>query len=75
MKQKCVTKFRVYDISSPTRKWPLFTVAVPLGATGLMKTISATSQELIFVVGQHRIGVAAGVGGGERNRIRCFARR
>ncbi len=59
VKQKCVAKFRVYDISLPTRKYLLFTIAVPAGAKGMMKGISGTSEEMLFVVGQHRIGVAA----------------
>jgi hypothetical protein len=59
VQQKCVAKFRVYDISLPTKKYLLYTIAVPVGATGMMKGISGTSPEMTFVVGQHRIGVAA----------------
>lgn len=59
VKQKCVAKFRVYDISSPTKKYLLYTIAVPAAATGMMNGISGTSEEMLFVVGQHRIGVAA----------------
>ena len=59
VKQKCVAKFRVYDISLPTRKYLLYTIAVPVGAKGMMKGISGTSEEMLFVVGEHRIGVAA----------------
>ncbi len=59
VKQKCVAKFRVYDISSPFKKYLLYAIAVPAGATGMTKNISGTSPEMTFVVGQHRIGVAA----------------
>jgi len=59
VKQKCVAKFRVYDISLPTKKYLLYTIAVPAAATGMMTGISGTSEEMLFVVGQHRIEVAA----------------
>lgn len=56
--EKCVQQFIVYDISG-TKKIRLFTLAPPQGAKGKMTGITATSPKLLFMVGYHRIGVAA----------------
>ncbi|MGA8405917.1 MAG: hypothetical protein WB680_01965 [Candidatus Acidiferrales bacterium] len=58
VKTQCVAKFSVYDISSH-KPYFLFYAPVPSGAHGLMKGITATSPQLLFAVGKHRIAVSA----------------
>jgi hypothetical protein len=58
VKTKCVAKFSVYDISEGKPIF-LFSVLVPAEAKGLVKGIAASSPRMAFVVGSHRIGVAA----------------
>lgn len=58
VKTRCVAKFSVYDISSH-KPYFLFYAPVPSGAHGLMKGITATSPQLLFAVGKHRIAVSA----------------
>ncbi|MGA7855028.1 MAG: hypothetical protein WCA15_17010 [Candidatus Acidiferrales bacterium] len=58
VKVHCVAKFSVYDISSH-KPYFLFFAPVPNGAHGLMKGITATSPQLLFAVGKHRIAVSA----------------
>jgi hypothetical protein len=55
---KCVQQFIVYDISG-TKQIKLFTLPPPEHAKGKMTGITGTSPKLLFVVGYHRIGVAA----------------
>lgn len=56
--EKCVQLFVVYDISGP-KQIKLFSLPPPEHAKGKMTGITATSPKLLFVVGYHRIGVAA----------------
>jgi hypothetical protein len=58
VKVHCVAKFSVYDISSH-KPYFLFFAPVPNGAHGLTKGITATSPQLLFAVGKHRIAVSA----------------
>jgi hypothetical protein len=58
VKTKCVAKFSVYDISGGKPIF-LFSLPVPAGSKGLVKGIKATSPRMAFMVGKHRIGVAA----------------
>jgi hypothetical protein len=58
VKVHCVAKFSVYDISSH-KPYFLFYAPVPNGAHGSMKGITATSPQLLFAVGKHRIAVSA----------------
>lgn len=58
VKTKCVAKFSVYDISG-VKPIFLFSLPVPAGSKGSVKGITATSPRMAFVVGKHRIGVAA----------------
>lgn len=58
VKVHCVAKFSVYDISSH-KPYFLFFAPVPSGAHGLTKGITATSPQLLFAVGKHRIAVSA----------------
>jgi hypothetical protein len=58
VKVHCVAKFSVYDISSH-KPYFLFFEPVPDNAKGLMKGITATSPQLLFAVGKHRIAVSA----------------
>lgn len=58
VKVHCVAKFSVYDISSH-KPYFLFFAAVPNGAHGVMKGITASSPRLLFAVGKHRIAVSA----------------
>jgi hypothetical protein len=56
--EKCVQQFIVYDISG-TKQIKLFSLPPPEHAKGKMTGITGTSPKLLFVVGYHRIGVAA----------------
>lgn len=58
VKVHCVAKFSVYDISN-RKPYFLFFAPVPNGAHGLTKGITATSPQLLFAVGKHRIAVSA----------------
>ena len=58
VKVHCVAKFSVYDISSH-KPYFLFFAPVPKGAQGVVKGITATSPQLLFAVGKHRIAVSA----------------
>lgn len=58
VKVHCVAKFSVYDISSH-KPYFLFFAPVPSGAHGVVKGITATSPQLLFAVGKHRIAVSA----------------
>ena len=58
VKVHCVAKFSVYDISSH-KPYFLFFAPVPAGAHGVVKGITATSPQLLFAVGKHRIAVSA----------------
>jgi hypothetical protein len=58
LKDSCVSNFIVYDISGP-KPYRLFSIPAPPDAKGLMKGITATSPRMLFVIGKHRIGVAA----------------
>lgn len=58
VKVHCVAKFSVYDISSH-KPYFLFFSPVPSGAHGVVKGITATSPQLLFAVGKHRIAVSA----------------
>lgn len=56
--EKCVLQFVVYDISG-AKPIKLFSLPPPEHAKGKMTGITATSPKLLFMVGYHRIGVAA----------------
>jgi hypothetical protein len=58
VKTQCVAKFSVYDISG-SKPYFLFSAPVPKGARGVTKGITATSPQLLFAVGKHRIAVSA----------------
>jgi hypothetical protein len=58
LKDSCVSSFIVYDISGP-KPYRLFSIPAPADAKGMMKGITATSPRMLFVIGKHRIGVAA----------------
>jgi hypothetical protein len=58
LKDSCVSNFIVYDISGP-KPYRLFSIPAPADAKGVMKGITATSPRMLFVIGKHRIGVAA----------------
>ncbi|MFZ3330103.1 MAG: hypothetical protein WA197_05700 [Candidatus Acidiferrales bacterium] len=58
VKVHCVAKFSVYDISGH-KPYFLFFSPVPSGAHGVVKGITATSPQLLFAVGKHRIAVSA----------------
>jgi hypothetical protein len=55
----CVAHFVVYDISLPGVQHQLFSIAVPPGAAGKTNLIRAMGPKLPFVIGKHRLGVAA----------------
>lgn len=72
-KKDCVQKFNFYDISlGIPKKIPLGSLAVPPGATGLMKGISFTTERRLFKSGKHRVAVAAQLENGlESDLDRC----
>jgi hypothetical protein len=60
VKANCVQVFNVYDISGgPAHRIKLFSVAVPVGATGAVTGITGTSPQLVFETGKHFFGVTA----------------
>jgi hypothetical protein len=71
LKDACVSSFVVYDISG-TKPYRLFSIPAPADAKGLMKGITATGPRMLFVIGKHRIGVAAvSASGKESPPIAC----
>ena len=64
--KKCIAKFIVYDISGE-KPYKLFTIPVPVGASGKVKGISAESQPLLFESGKHLLGVSAQRESGEES--------
>ena len=60
VKKDCVQQFHFYDISAGIpKRVPLGSFPVPMGATGLMKGISFTTDRRLFNVGKHMVAVAA----------------
>jgi hypothetical protein len=68
--KKCVAQFNVYDISAgqPTK---LFSIPVPPGASGPVKSIAGESQPLLFETGKHRFAVTAQMASGEESDPRA----
>jgi hypothetical protein len=66
VKDACIAKFNVYDISGP-KPYSLFTIPAPAGAKGMVKGITATSPRMLFAVGKHRIAVAAVMANGKES--------
>lgn len=59
VKDKCVTRFNIYDISAGVKnRAKLFSVPAPVGETGHVTGITATSPGRTFESGKHLIGVA-----------------
>jgi hypothetical protein len=64
--KKCVVQFNVYDISGPKRYF-LFSIPAPAGASGHVKGISGTSPPLLFEPGKHLLGIAAKTDNGDES--------
>jgi hypothetical protein len=64
--KKCVVQFNVYDISGPKR-YKLFSIPAPAGASGAVKGISGTSDPLLFEPGKHLVGVTAQADDGDES--------
>ena len=59
-KNPCVLQFNFYDISHGiANRVKLGSVPVPVGASGLVKGISGTSDALLFNSGRHMVAVSA----------------
>lgn len=59
---KCIQQFVVYDISAgvdKSKRFTLFSVPPPAGATGIVNAITGTSPLLDFEFGKHLIAVIA----------------
>ena len=60
IKQACVQQFNFYDIShGPSQRVKLGSIPIPPHAKGFVKTISGTSDVILFNPGHHMIAVAA----------------
>jgi len=55
---KCVKQFNVYDMTGEARV-KLFSIAVPVGAAGLIKGITGISEPLLLPAGKHLLAVTA----------------
>src|SRR5580700_1268407 len=64
--KKCVVQFNVYDISGPKRYF-LFSIPAPAGASGPVKGISGSSPSLLFEPGKHLLGIAAKTDNGDES--------
>ena len=53
----CVKQFNVYDVSG--ERFRLFTIPVPKGATGVVKSITGQSPTRVFLPGTHFVAVTA----------------
>lgn len=69
----CVQGFNFYDISQGiAKRVKLGSMAVPAGASGLVKGISSTTEAMVFNPGRHRVSVAAQtVEGTESDLSKC----
>jgi hypothetical protein len=58
--RECVQQFNFYDISAGIpKRVKLGSISVPAGASGFVKSISATTDPLLFNSGRHRLAVSA----------------
>jgi hypothetical protein len=66
----CVRQFNFYDISQgiPKRIKLGFTPA-PVGASGIVKGISATTESLLFASGKHKVAVSAQMSDGSESDL------
>jgi hypothetical protein len=72
--KKCIQQFNVWEVSADKPIF-LFTIPVPVNATGLVKDISGTSpKKRVFYTGPHRFGVSAKMAppDGESNPYQCM---
>lgn len=71
VKTKCVARFNVYDVSG-AKAYPLYSIPVPAGASGVTRGITGASQPLLFESGKHRFAVTAQTDTGhESNMYAC----
>jgi len=67
--EHCVRRFVAYDISAGlAHRAKLFTIPVPDGAKGQVRSITATSPKLDFESGKHQLAVTAQEASGVESR-------
>jgi len=73
VKEACLQQFNFYDISRGIpKRVNLGSLPVPVGATGLVKGISFTTESLLFDSGRHRVAVSAQMpNGSESDLSKC----
>ena len=58
--QECIQQFNLYEISAGiSNRKKLGSIPAPVGATGYVKGISATTKPFLWVPGKHRLAVSA----------------
>jgi len=68
---QCIDHFNLYDISGGlSKKVKLGSIPVPPGAKKLVKSISATTQPLLFEPGRHLLAVTAQMADGSESDSR-----
>lgn len=66
----CVQHFNFYDISQGIpRRIKLGSTPVPVGASGVVKGISATTESLLFASGKHKLAVSAQMSDGSESDL------
>lgn len=66
--KSCVTQFNLYDISAGVQKrTKLMSFPPPVGATGMVKGITATTPLLVFEPGRHLLAVTAQMSKGDES--------
>ena len=66
--QGCVQQFNLYEISPPHRV-KLGSILAPVGATGYVKGISATTKPFLWVPGKHKLAVSAQMANGQESEF------
>jgi len=70
MTQECTQQFNLCDISAgisnPRKRG---SIPVPVGATGYLKGISATTEPFLWVPGKHRLAVSVQMSNGQESDL------
>src|SRR5271168_3176781 len=68
--QECVQQFNLYDVSPGIlNRVRLGSIRAPVGATGYVKGISATTKPFLWVPGKHRLAVSAQARDGQESDL------
>jgi hypothetical protein len=68
--QECVRQFNLYEISPGIlNRVRLGSIPAPVGATGFVKGISATTKPFLWVPGKHRLAVSAQTPNGQESDL------